>query len=86
MKENHDAFAADEREKGTTPFTKMSIDTSDNPPIAKKQYALALKHFDWVKEEIDKLLKAGVIRESHPSWSVPIVVVAKGDGGKRLLC
>ena len=84
LKENHDAFAADEREIGTTPLIKMSIDTGDHPPIAKKPYALALKHFDWVKEEIDKLLEASVIRESHSSWSAPVVVVPKGDGGKRL--
>ena len=62
----------------------MTIDTGDHPPIAKKPYSLALKHYDWVKEEIDKLLEAGVIRESHSSWSAPIVVVPKGDGGKRL--
>ena len=62
----------------------MTIDTGDHPPIAKKPYTLALKHYDWVKEEIDKLLEAGVIRESHSSWSAPIVVVPKGDGGKRL--
>ena len=62
----------------------MSIDTGDACPIAKKPYTLALKHYDWVKEEIDKLLEAGVIRESHSSWSAPIVVVPKGDGGKRL--
>ena len=37
-----------------------------------------------VKAEIDKLLEAGVIRESDSSWSAPIVVVPKGDGGKRL--
>ena len=86
LKENHDAFAVDEREIGTTPLIKMSIDTCDHPPIGKKPYALALKHFDWVKEEIDKLLEAGGIRESHSSWSAPIVVVPKGDGGKRLLC
>ena len=30
------------------------------------------------------MLEAGVIRESHSSWSAPIVVVSKGDGGKRL--
>ena len=62
----------------------MSIDTGDACPIAKKLYTLALKHYDWVKEEIDKLLEAGVIRESHSSWSTLIVVVPKGDGGKRL--
>ena len=55
----------------------MSIETGDHPHMAKKPYALALKHYDWVKEEIDKLLEAGVIRESHSSWSAPIVVVLK---------
>ena len=62
----------------------MPIDTGDHPPIAKKPYALALKHYDLVRDEIDKILEAGVIWESHSSWSVPIVVVPKGNGGKRL--
>ena len=62
----------------------MSIDTGDHPPVAKRPYTLVLKHHDWVKAEIDKLLEAGVIRESDSSWSAPIVVVPKGDGGKRL--
>ena len=62
----------------------MTIDPEDHPPIAKKPYTLTSKHYDWVKEEIDKLLEAGVIRESHSSWPAPIVVVPKGDDGKRL--
>ena len=61
LEENHDAFADDERLIGTTTLIKMSIDTGDHLPIAKKPYALALKHYDWVRDEIDKLLKAGVI-------------------------
>ena len=81
---NKDAFAEDERQIGTTPVIKMSIDTGDACSIARKPYTLALKQYDWVKEEIDKLLEAGVIRESHSSPSAPIVVVPKGDGGKRL--
>ena len=58
---NKDAFAEDERHIGTTPLIKMSTDTGDACPIAKKPYSLALKHYDWVKEEIDKLLEGSVV-------------------------
>ena len=75
IKRNQDCFAEDERQIGTTPFITMSIDTRDHPPVAKRPYMLALKHHDWVKAEIDKLLEAGVIRESDSGWSAPIVVV-----------
>ena len=44
-----------------------------------------MKHYNWVREEIDKFLEAGVIRNSHSSWSAPIIVVPKGDGGKCLI-
>ena len=84
LEENHDPFTEDERQIGTTPLIKMSIDTSDHLPIAKKPYALALKYYDWVRDEIDKLLETGVFRESHSSWAAPIVVIPKGDGGNRL--
>ena len=36
LEENHDAFAEDERQIGTTPLIKMSSDTGDHLPIAKK--------------------------------------------------
>ena len=62
----------------------MSIDTGDHPPIANKPYTLAIKHHEWVKEEIHKFLEASVIRKGHSSWSAPIVVIPKGDGGKRM--
>ena len=78
-----DQFAKDEMTIGTTPLTQMSIDTGD--PVSQKPYPIAMKHYNWVKEEINKLLEAGVIRNSHSSWSAPIIVVPKGDGGKRLI-
>ena len=84
LEENHDAFAEDERQIGATPVIKMPINTGHHLPIAKKPYALDMKHYDWVRDEIDKLLKASVITESHSSWSAQIVVVTKGGDGKRL--
>ena len=37
------------------------------------------------ENEIEKLLAAKVIHSSHSSWSAPIIVVPKGDGGKHLV-
>ena len=62
----------------------MSTDIGDHKPIAKYPYTLSLKHNDWVRNEIDKLLKAGIIRESHSNWSAPEVIVPKSNGEKRL--
>ena len=44
-----------------------------------------MKHYQWVKEEIEKFLTAKVIQGSRSSWSAPIIVIPKGDGGKCLV-
>ena len=80
-----DQFAKDKMTIGTTPLTQMSIDTGDSDPVSQKPYPIAMKHYNWVKEEINKLLEAGVIRNSHSSRSAPTIVVTKGDGGKCLV-
>ena len=80
-----DQFAKDEMTIGTTLLTQMSINTGDSDPVSQKPYPIATKHYNWVKEEINKLLEAGVIRNSHSSWLAPIIVVPKGDGGKCLV-
>ena len=64
---------------------EMTIDTGNSDPVSQKPYPIAMKNYQWVKEEIEKLLTAKVICSSRSSWSVPIIVVPKGDGGKRLL-
>ena len=37
------------------------------------------------QNEIEKLLTTKIICYSHSSWSAPIIVVPKGDGGKHLV-
>ena len=63
----------------------MTIDTGTSKPISQKPYPIAMKHYQWVKDEIEKLLAAKVICTSQSSWSTPIIVVPKGDGGKHLV-
>ena len=85
LQEYESQCAKDETTIGTTPLTSMTIDTGTSYPVFQKPYPIAMKHYQWVKEEIEKLLAAKVIHTSHSSWSAPIIVVPKGDGGKCLV-
>ena len=78
-------FTKDETSFGTTPLTSMTIDTGTADPVSQKHYPIAMKHYQWVKDEIEKLLATKVICTSCSSWSAPIIVVPKGDGGKHLV-
>ena len=63
----------------------MTIDTGTSEPVPQKPYPIAMKHYQWVKDEIEKLLAAKVICTSRSSWSAQIIVVPKGDGRKCLV-
>ena len=85
LKEYELQFMKDKTSIRTTPLTSMMIDTGNSDPVSQKPYPLAMKHYQWVKEETEKLLTAKVIHSSRSSWSAPIIVVPKGDGGKCLV-
>ena len=85
LKEYASQFAKDEMTIGKTTLIEMTTDTGNSDPVSQKPYPIAMKNYQWVKEEIEKLLTAKVINSSRSSWSAPIIVVPKGDGGKQLL-
>ena len=39
----------------------MTIDTGTSEPVSQKPYPIAIKHYQWVKDEINKLLTANLI-------------------------
>ena len=69
---------------------RMEIPTGDNPPISQRPYGLALRHVQWVQDEIETLERAGVITESVSPWASPIVIVPKktspGEPPRRRMC
>ena len=85
LQEYESQFAKDETLIGTTPLTSMTIDAGTSDPVSQKPYPIAMKYYQWVKEEIEKLLAAKVICTSCSSWSAPIIEVPKGNGGKCLV-
>ena len=83
LQEYESQFAQDKTTIGTTPLTSMTIDTGTSDTVLQKPYPITMKHYQWVKDEIEKLLAANVIHTSPSSWSAPIIVVPKSDGGKH---
>ena len=61
LKEYATQFAQDETPIGTTPLTKMTIDTGNSEPVSQKPYPITMKHYQRVKDEIEKLLTAKVV-------------------------
>ena len=80
-----DSFAVDERDLGVTDQVTFDIDTGDAEPIDQKPYPVPHRHYDWLNQEINKLLQAGIIMESNSKWASPCIVVSKKDGGARLV-
>ena len=55
LKEYSSQFAQNETSIGTTPLTEMMIDTGTSEPVSQKPYLIVMKHYQWVKDEIEKL-------------------------------
>ncbi|WVZ57864.1 hypothetical protein U9M48_008199 [Paspalum notatum var. saurae] len=53
-------------------------------PIAKRQYRVAPKEQELIKENIDELLGKGFIRPSSSPWAFPVLFVDKKDGTRRM--
>ena len=77
--------AQDETSIGTTHLTKMQIDTALSEPVSQRPNPIAMKHYKWVRSEINKLPYTQAIHSSHSHWSAPIIVVPKGDGRECLV-
>ena len=63
----------------------MHIDMGNSEPVMQRPNPIAMKDYDWVRSEINKLLDTQVMCNSHSSWSASIIVVPKGNGGKYLV-
>ena len=64
LQEYESQFAKDETSIGSTPLTSITIDTGTYEPVSPKPYPIAMKHYQWVKDEIEKLPATKVIHTS----------------------
>ncbi|UYV80241.1 K02A2.6-like [Cordylochernes scorpioides] len=68
---------------GRSNLAKHRIDTEGAKPIKHKPYRVSAKEQEIIKEQIDEMLRDGIIRPSSSPWSFPVILVKKRDGKYR---
>jgi hypothetical protein len=77
-------FATDFNDLGECKVREHVINLKDPTPIFTYPYRKSLKERKEIQLEIEKMLKAKIIRKSKSAWSSPIIMIPKKDGTKRM--
>ena len=78
-----DLFTKSKLDRGKTHFVQHKIDTGDHLPIKQRPRRLPLRQREVEREEVGKMLQAGVIEPSSSPWASPVVLLTKKDGSMR---
>ena len=68
---------------GRTNIATHAINTGASEPIKQRPHRLSAEETQVQREEVLKMLEAGVIVPSNSAWASPVVLVNKKDGSKR---
>ena len=84
----HQAFGAHPFDLGRTETYshKIQLKDPDQAPLFSKQFPLAEAHRKVVLENVEEMLKLGVIRPTRSPWNSSVFVVPKASGGHRMVC
>ena len=76
------AWTLDDLRPASVPF-RHGFELTDEVPIHFRSRRLSPRHQAIVREELDRMLEAGIIKPSVSAWSFPVVIVQKKDGKPR---
>ena len=66
-----------------THLGEHEIELTTKEPIRVKPYSVPFAKRKAIDEEVDKMLKAGIIEECTSEYNSPVVLVKKKDGSNR---
>ncbi|UYV65911.1 hypothetical protein LAZ67_3005874 [Cordylochernes scorpioides] len=81
--EYKEMFAAPDDYNGRTHLVRHKIKTNSDIPIRKNPYRVSLREREIINNQIDKMLKKGIISHSSSPWASPVILVKKKDGTFR---
>jgi hypothetical protein len=83
--QNHGVFSDHKHDLGRATTLQHEITLKSNLPVYIKQFKIPEAHQQEVRNHVTEWLKLGVIQPSRSKYNSPIFVVAKKDGGLRIV-
>ena len=83
LREFRDVFAADMSKSGDSDIALHRIDMQGLPPVHVPSRRTAEHTRKVIDEELDEMLKHGIVRPSKSPYSNPVVIDTKKDGGMQ---
>ena len=77
-------FAYEAADLGETDIYLHTIPTNETHKVYHRPRKYSRRQLRFIREEVQKLLKAGVIQKSKSPWGFPPVIVDKKNGSQRL--
>ncbi len=81
---HEDVFSTGDADIGHTTAVRHRIALTDTFPFKQRNRRIPPSMFDEVRNHLQQLLDAGIIRKSHSPWASNIVLVRKKDGSLRM--
>ena len=79
LSRNNEVFAKSKADLGDCDLLELEIDTKDSPPLSTQPYKSAWKERYIVRDEVQKMIQAGVVKPSNSPWSAAAILVSKKD-------
>ena len=83
LREFRDVFAANMSELGDSDIALHRINTQGMPPVHVPSRRTAEHTCKVIDEELDEMLRHGIVQPSKSSYSSPVVIVTNKDGSMR---
>ena len=80
------AFSVSDTDIGSTNIIKHKIVPKSDKVVYRRQYRHSEEQHKQIDEEVEKLLKCGVIKESMSPFNNPVLMVPKKEKGKWRFC
>ena len=84
VREYPTVFRLDDEPMTVSTLFAHKIRLKDNNPVFRKPYAIPMKLQSQVNEQLQQMLKDGIIKYSRSSYNSPLIPVLKADGSVRI--